>query len=166
MRRLWLACLLSLALAVHAQPGARLAMVGELEKPLEVTAVELRAMPPAVQAAFTQTRGAPGQETRSTVRGVRLVSLIERAGLRAEARADWKHLVVVVTATDGYHALFTWAELTNTPGGEGVLVLFERDGRPLDAREGDIALISTNDLRLGARHVRNVVKIEVRRLAP
>ncbi|NDZ12375.1 hypothetical protein [Variovorax sp. WS11] len=48
--------------------------------------------------------------------------------------------------------------------GEGVLVLFERDGRALDEREGRIALLSAADRQLGPRHVRNLVRIELRQL--
>lgn len=127
-----------------------------------VTPEELAAQPAEIVGTFTQARGAPGSETRTTVRGVRLAPWIERLGLRPAARADWKNLLVTVTATDGYRAHFTWAELVNTPAGEGALLLFERDGRPLDPREGRIALMATADHRLGARHVRNVLRIEVR----
>jgi len=73
---------------------------------------------------------------------------------------------VIATATDGYRAVFTWAELSNTPAGDGVLVPYERDGEPLGAREGQISLLATGDLRLGARHVRNLVKLQVRQLDP
>lgn len=126
---------------------------------------ELAAQPEEAIGTFVQSRGAPGSETRSTVRGVRLARLIEEAGLTDAARGDWKNLLVTATATDGYRAQFTWVELANTSGGAGVLVLFERDGRALDAREGRLALIATGDLRLGARHVRNLLRIEVRAVA-
>lgn len=52
----------------------------------------------------------------------------------------------------------------NTTVGDGALLVFERDGRPLDEHEGRIALLSTADFRLGARHVRNVLRIEVMQL--
>ena len=42
-----------------------------------------------------------------------------------------------------------------------MLVLHERDGQPLVPREGLIALQTTGDFRLGARHVRNLLRIEV-----
>lgn len=123
---------------------------------------DLAAQSPAAIGSFTQTRGTPGAETRSTVRGVRLGALIEQTGLTAASRANWKNLLVTVTATDGYRAQFSWAELTNTAAGEAVLLLFERDGQPLEAREGRIALQAAGDFRLGARHVRNALRIEVR----
>ncbi len=130
-----------------------------------LTPADLAAQPPQAIGSFVQARGEPGQESRSTVRGVRLASLVDAAGLTETARADWKNLLVTVTATDGYRAQFTWAELTNTAAGQGVLVLFERDGQPLDAREGRIALLATGDLRQGPRHVRNALRVEVRPVA-
>lgn len=129
-----------------------------------LTPGDLAAQPPELLGSFTQTRANERSEQRSTARGVRLAPLIERLGLRPEARADWKNLWVTVTATDGYRAQFSWVELVNSPVGNGVLVIFERDGMPLEPREGRIALLSTADFRLGARHVRNALRIEVRQL--
>jgi hypothetical protein len=169
LRRSFLLLVLAAATA-GAQPADRPSEVvylhgTALRQHRVLTPAELAAQPPQSIATFVQTRGSPGNESRSTVRGVRLASLIDATGLTEKARADWKNLLVTVTATDGYRAQFTWVELTNTPVGEGVLLLFERDGQPLDAREGRIALLSTGDQRLGARHVRNALRIEVRPVA-
>ncbi len=153
-----------MAFGALAQPSERVSLSGEVQAPVELTARDLRAMPPAAHSEFTQSRSGGGTQERSTVRGVKLLAVLERAGLRASGRDDWKTMVVVVTATDGYRAVFGWPELTNTAVGEGVLLLYERDGKPLDPREGAIALLSTADRRLGARHVRNVARIEVRAL--
>lgn len=122
---------------------------------------QLRGMPEAMQSPFTQTRTVAGKEQKTTVRGVKLPPLIEQIGLNASGRANWKTLLITCTATDDYRAIFTWPELINSPAGEGVLVLHERDGQPLNEREGLIALQTTGDFRLGARHVRNLLRIDV-----
>lgn len=57
----------------------------------------------------------------------------------AQARAEWGNLLITAAATDG---------------------------QPLQAREGRIALQSTADFRLGARHVRNFLRIELSAVAP
>jgi DMSO/TMAO reductase YedYZ molybdopterin-dependent catalytic subunit len=155
-----------LATPLLAQPSAQVTLTGELKSTLVLSPAELRAFPQDQQVSFAQARGAPGQETRSVVRGVRLTAVIGRAGLKDGPRDDWKTLLVIATATDGYRAVFGWPELTNTAIGEGVLLVYERDGQPLDSREGQIALLSTADRRLGARHVRNIVKVELRQLGP
>jgi hypothetical protein len=122
---------------------------------------DLRKLPDAMQGSFTQTRTAAGGEQKTTVRGVKLPALIERIGLSNAGKSNWKTLLITCTATDDYRAIFTWPELTNSPAGEGVLVLHERDGQPLAEREGLLALQTTGDFRLGARHVRNLLRIEV-----
>jgi hypothetical protein len=122
---------------------------------------DLRKLPDAMQGSFTQTRTAAGAEQKTIVRGVKLPALIERIGLSNAGKANWKTLLITCTATDDYRAIFTWPELTNSPAGEGVLVLHERDGQPLGEREGLLALQTTGDFRLGARHVRNLLRIEV-----
>lgn len=172
MKRAVVAIALSIAAcgAAFAQYPARASEVlyvhGSAVQPHRIyTPQELAAMPPETIGEFSQSRGQPGAETRTTIRGVKLVRLIERMGLAPAARNDWKNLLVSVTATDGYRAHFTWTELSNTAAGESVLVVFERDGKPLEPREGLIALQAPADLRLGARHVRNALRIEVRAVA-
>lgn len=156
---LWL-----LAAAALAQPSQGISVVGEVKTSLALTAAELRGFPAEQQASFVQSRGAAGKESPTTIRGVRLAAVIERAGLKTGRSDDWKTLVVVATATDGYRAVFSWMELSNSEAGDGVLLVYERDGHPLDEREGQIALASTRDRRLGPRHVRNLQKLEVRQV--
>jgi hypothetical protein len=143
------------------RPSEVVYLFGALQTNRVLTADDLRTMPAAMQQSFTQTRTGAGTEQRSTLRGVKLPALLEQIGLNAQARAEWKNLLVTATATDGYRAVFTWPELINTPTGEGVLVVYERDGQPLEPREGRLALQSTADFRLGARHVRNLLRIEI-----
>jgi hypothetical protein len=150
--------------SAFAEPSQQLEVAGAVRQPLRLDTAALAAFPAADLAQFAQTRSGQGVESQTTVRGVKLSSVIERAGLSASGRDGWKMLVIVATATDGYRAVFSWPEISNTPVGDGVLVLFERDGKALDEREGRIALISTGDRRLGARHVRNLARIELRAL--
>ena len=73
--------------------------------------------------------------------------------------------MVIVTASDGYHAIFSWAELYLSPIGEGAMIVYERDGAPLADNEGPLALVSLKDLRPGPRHVKWLKSIELRVLA-
>ncbi len=164
------AFIVAAAVALHglvagAQPVSQVVVIdGLVKSALTVDAAALATSPAADVVQFQQSRTAQGVATSSTVRGVRLASLIERAGLLSSDRNEWKTLVVIATATDGYRAVFSWLELTNTAVGDGVLVLFERDGRPLDDHEGRIALISNADRRAGPRYVRNLARVEIRAL--
>jgi hypothetical protein len=45
-------------------------------------------------------------------------------------------LASFATATDGYRAVFSWPVIRSTAVGDGVLVLFERDGHAPRAQPG------------------------------
>ena len=45
-----------------------------------------------------------------------------------------------------------------------MLVAWEKDGKPLDAGEGQLLLISGKDIKTGPRHVRWLDRIEVVRM--
>ncbi len=73
---------------------------------------------------------------------------------------------VLAKSTDGYFALFTWAELFISPIGDGALLVYLRDGTPLGDDEGGIALISVRDTRSGPRYVKWLSSIDFRRAQP
>ncbi|KAF1048236.1 molybdopterin-dependent oxidoreductase [Xylophilus sp.] len=148
--------------AMAAPPSETLQVAGAVRAPLALGVADLRSFPPEQIASVTLPRRVDGREAASTVRGVRLSAVLERAGIAATGHHDWKSLVVLASATDGYRVSFSWPELVNTPVGAGVLVVFERDGQPLDDGEGAIALVSAQDLRTGPRHVRWLDRIELR----
>lgn len=93
-----------------------------------------------------------------------LLSCRTRHVLTSIDHDDLKRTYIVAIASDGYKALFSWNELYNSPLGEGVMVLFERQGQALGDDEGRIAMISTKDLHTGARHVRWLKELQVQKI--
>jgi hypothetical protein len=55
-------------------------------------------------------------------------------------------------------------ELFNTAVGDGVLFVYERDGKTLSDDEGRIALVSLKDTRPGPRHVKWLASLDVVRV--
>ncbi len=102
---------------------------------------------------------------RGRWRGVAMVELLRLAGaplgdkLRGEALAS----VVLVHAADGYVAAFTLSEFDEAYADTRPLLVWERDGRPLDAKEGPYRIVVAGEDRQG-RWVRQVQRIEVRQL--
>lgn len=68
---------------------------------------------------------------------------------------------MTVTAGDGYRVVFSWQEIFNSPIGEGVMLLIEKNGKPLCAGHGRPDLISSQDYFTGSRYVKGVEKIEI-----
>jgi hypothetical protein len=70
-----------------------------------------------------------------------------------------------IKATDDYQVVFSWAEIFNSPAGDGIIVYFRKNGLPLGNEEGGIALFSTRDTLPGPRDVKWLNEIEVRLVA-
>ncbi|HEY6241048.1 MAG TPA: molybdopterin-dependent oxidoreductase [Burkholderiales bacterium] len=131
----------------------RLEVTGEVSRKLSLSVEDLRGL--------AQRRG---QAAAGGYGGVWLTDLLGEADIRRDERHALRRTYVVATASDGYHAVFSWGELFNTPVGRDVLVAFERDGSPLQEGEGKIALVSLADEKIGPRHVKWLNRIDVRRV--
>ncbi|MGA8530945.1 MAG: molybdopterin-dependent oxidoreductase [Acidobacteriaceae bacterium] len=99
-----------------------------------------------------------------TYAGVPLMDLLAHLGvahgkdLMGKALAEY----VVATGSDGYATVLSLGEVDPEFHPGVVLVADQLDGKPLDAKTGPFRLVVTEDKK-GARSVRNLVKIEVRK---
>ena len=152
------------ALSAWAGPQSEnLRVDGAVKTALSLSVSDLQAFPAdQILSLAMRQHGMDGKDVSTTVRGVRLSAVLERAGPVAPGRHDWKSMVVLASATDGYKVSFSWPELSNTAGGSGVLVIFERDGQALGEAEGRIALVAANDLNTGPRHVKWLSHVEIK----
>lgn len=94
--------------------------------------------------------------------GVALSALLRAAGaLPAEPlRGPQLTNYVLVTARDGYRAIFSLAELEPTLGNRKVLLVDQCEGKPLSDDDGPLRLIAPEESR-PARWVRQVQSITV-----
>lgn len=165
-------CSLCVATAALAQAGPaasdRLVVSGNVEKNLTLTVADLQRLPVKHIDDVRQLReqGASTKDAEQTRRyaGVLLRDVVSAAKPVEKTRNELRRSVVVVTAADGYQVVFSWAELFLSANGDGALVVFERDGAPLPADEGPLAVVSLRDSRLGPRHVKWLTKVDVRRI--
>ena len=177
MRQVFNALVATVALvaqtSVVAQNAPRqataLVVDGNVENRLSLTVADLRRLPVQQIDDVRQVRvgGAAAPDTGVTRRyaGVLLRDVIAAAKPVEKERHDLRRSIVVATATDGYVAVFSWAELFLSPIGDGAMVVFERDGAPLAANEGPFAIVSLKDTQPGPRHVKWLERLELRRVA-
>lgn len=64
-------------------------------------------------------------------------------------------------ATDGYTVVFSWNELFNTPIGNNLFVITEKDGKKLPDMSERILVVSTSDLQIGRRYIKGLSQIQV-----
>jgi DMSO/TMAO reductase YedYZ molybdopterin-dependent catalytic subunit len=153
------------ALAQSALGGATLTVKGSVERELVLSIDELKRFP--VHAVddvrvVRDSAATTSQEAGRRYTGCLLRDVLDRAKPAERNRFDLRRSVVIATASDGYRAVFSWAELYLSPIGEGVLIVYQRNGAALTDDEGPLALVSLNDTRPGPRHVKWLRSLEVR----
>ena len=94
--------------------------------------------------------------------GVSLAALLQSSGAMPDAPLRGAHLdrYVLVSARDGYRAVFSLGELDVTLGNRSVYLVDRCDDAPLDADSGPLRLLVPDDAR-PARGVRQVERITV-----
>jgi len=144
-----------------------LVVEGLVRHRLRLSAAELGAMELAEVRNLQMVCGS-GQELEliGSYRGVPLVALLQRAEIVKRDRGSAGRTYVTITSSDGRGTLFSYQELFNSAIGEGAIVIVEKNGAPLDESEGEIAFVSANDRRLGARKLRYVARVGVHEHQP
>src|SRR5262245_4381348 len=146
-----------------AQAADGLTVNGDVKHPMTLDMAALRAFPAAAHTTYRYSRDLSDQARPFTeVRGVRLMDVLEQAGLAARDQSDWRKAVVIATGRDGSRTVFSWPELAYTAAGTEAMVAYERDVAPLPPSEGPLALHIPGDERRVARDVKQVQRIEVR----
>jgi hypothetical protein len=143
-------------------PAGAIRVIGRVREPLVLSIEELCGMETesAEDIAVNCGEGTPVGKIESC-RGVLLENVIARAPVIKEDHNDTKKMFIVASASDGYKAVFSWQEIFNTQIGGGIMVLIEKNGKPLSADAGGVDLISLQDLFSGPRYVRGLETIEV-----
>ena len=106
-------------------------------------------------------------ETKENVQsyeGVRLKTILDKAIIQIEKKSDFNKIYIQAIASDAYEVIFSYNELFNTKNGENIIVFYKKNGKPLEPSEGEIALISTDDIKTGPRHIKWLEKIIVKKI--
>lgn len=156
MRFFFLICLLAgTSLSAHT-----LEVAGEVEKPLKLTLADLELLPHQTVQAVEHG----GEKAEFT--GVPLYQILKAAGVPfgEQMRGPVLSLYIVVSAADGYQAVYALPELDPLATDDPVILADQRNGAGLDASSGPLRVVLPKEKR-HARWVRQVVKIDVRRAA-
>ena len=94
--------------------------------------------------------------------GVSLASLLSTTGvpLGDNLRGPRMTEVLMVEAADGYRVVFALAEMDPAFAVRDIMLADQRDGKPLDPKEGPFRIVAPGDKR-GARWVRQVTTLKL-----
>jgi hypothetical protein len=156
-----LTVLLCLAVAAFAaDPALRIEGVagrdGVAKPTLQLTLADIAAMP------RTSLKGKTHDGKEHTFDGVAMSELLHRAGLpqAEEVRGPILARYILVSAHDGYRALFSLPEFDPAFTDNRVILADKMDGQPLSDRDGPLRLVMPAEKR-EARWVRMVERIEI-----
>jgi hypothetical protein len=95
-------------------------------------------------------------------RGVRLFDVLAQVDLPVgdEFHKTAASYYLVAEASDGYRAVFSWAELDPSIAEKSVYVVFKRDGKDLAEKEGPFELVVPGEKR-NARWVRQLEALRI-----
>jgi hypothetical protein len=135
---------------------------GRVAAPLIVSLERLKSMEPVETDGLRMICGSG--EPKGAIgccKGVLLADIINSANVLITDHNDTKKMFIIASSDDGYKTVFSWQEIFNTANGDGIMVLLEKDGKPLydDSCSGD--LLSTKDYLTGPRHVKKFSTIEI-----
>ncbi|MBU4261667.1 MAG: molybdopterin-dependent oxidoreductase [Proteobacteria bacterium] len=139
-----------------------LRLCGRVTTPLILNIEQLRAMDPAETDDLPMICG--NGDPKGCIghcRGVLLSDIINRADILITGHNDTRKMFIVASSDDGYKVVFSWQEIFNTPTGEGIMVLLEKNGRSLYEEHGAVDLVSARDYLTGPRYVRQLRIIEI-----
>lgn len=125
----------------ESQAQTVLEVGGEVDRQLSLTMTELKGLP-------TQTYAAKSMKGDTvTYDAVRLIDVLELAGVPTgiQLRGVEVQKMVLVTAGDGYKAVFSLAELDPKSSDDAILLAIGQQGKPLDKQVGPLRLIAPND---------------------
>ena len=143
--------------AQMATAGAELRISGAVSTPLVLTVADLKKMPRKTLSVLN-----PHDKKQESYEGVLLEELLRRAGvaqgenLRGPAMATY----VLAEANDGYHVIFSLAELDSGILDSEIIVADTMDGAPLPDKVGPFRLVAPHEKR-PARWVRMLKSITV-----
>jgi DMSO/TMAO reductase YedYZ molybdopterin-dependent catalytic subunit len=134
-----------------------LAIGGEVAHPLRLSAEDLGRLP----RLTVHAKDHDGKDVEYS--GVSLTEVLKLAAIPTgeDIKGPWLAKYLLVSAADGYRAVFALPELSPSFTNALVLLADQRDGKPLSAAEGPLRLVLPGEKRQ-ARWVRQVLSLTLK----
>lgn len=143
-------------LAAQPSTGQFLTVEGEVKKRLELMPQDLENFP----SLEVKAKDRSGKQ--HTFKGTLLATILDSAGVTMGKALRGKHLVkyILITAVDGYQAIFSLPEIDPEFTLNTVLLTTHVDGEPLPKGEGPFRLVAPQD-KQQSRWVREISSIKI-----
>ena len=101
------------------------------------------------------------KHTDADLKGVLLKDILAHTLIDAAGPHFYSGFYFTCIGSDGYKVVYSWNELFNTPVGDHVFIIMEKNGVTADKMPESIQMASMMDQKTGSRYLHNLDKIVV-----
>lgn len=94
-------------------------------------------------------------------KGILLKDVLNHSVLNTSNPKFYSRFYFICVGADGYQVVYSWNELFNTPVGEQVYILLEKNGIKAAQMPESLQMVSMMDFKSGRRYLHNLDKIIV-----
>jgi hypothetical protein len=137
-------------------------VTGVVEKDMTIKLAEI----PVAQSVsipdlqITNHLGEP-RSTAKGLRGVLMKNVLKDVPFKVESPKELSEFYLAFIASDGYSVVYSWNEIFNTPTGDNLYLIVEKEGKKLAEMPDRILVLTTTDFKTGRRNVKGLSKILV-----
>lgn len=95
------------------------------------------------------------------LKGVLLKDILNHYQPDASGPHFYSQFYYTCIATDGYKVVYSWNELFNTPVGDKVYIVLEKNGKKIGDLPESLQMVSMLDQKTGRRYLHNLDKIVI-----
>ena len=95
------------------------------------------------------------------LKGVLLKEVLQTVEITAPSPRQLSEYFLVCKASDGYAVVYSWNELFNSPSGEAIFVVTQKEGKPAAEMTESILLVAPKDYKTGRRYLKSLASITI-----
>ena len=98
------------------------------------------------------------------MKGILMKELLKNIEFNSESAKELSEFYLTFVATDGYKVVYSWNEIFNSPTGDNLYVVTEKDGEKISEMKSRILIVTLTDFKTGRRYIKGLSKIIVSRV--
>jgi hypothetical protein len=102
--------------------------------------------------------------TAKALKGILLKDFLSKAEFKAESPKVLSEFILLFLASDGYKVVYSWNEIFNSPTGDHLYLVTEKEGVNISSSKERMLLITPSDFKTGRRYIKGLSKIVVKRV--
>lgn len=102
--------------------------------------------------------------TAKKLKGILLKELLSTVEFKTDKPSTLNEFYLALVASDGYKVVYSWNEIFNSPTGDNLYLVTEKQGKNIRDLPERILLVTTTDFITGRRYIKGLKQIIVARV--